>query len=147
MRQFVPPPDNNRNNESRVLFVDCGSVRLALTGDLERNGWLELLDQPGFIEVLQGTDILVAPHHGRESGVCEEAFDWLSPAICLISDGPVQATSSDRYAMLANGWTVTDAVTGDVSTRYTLTTRRDGNVHCRLYETGELQIIKGIAPR
>ena len=77
----------------------------------------------------------------------EEAFEWLNPAICLISDGPVQATSTCRYAMLAEGWTVSDAVTGDVATRYGLTTRRDGNIHCRLHETGELQVIKGVAPR
>jgi hypothetical protein len=141
LRQFVPPPDRvNPNNESRVLFVDCGGLRLALTGDLERQGWEFLLDTPGFVEVFQGTDALVVPHHGRENGVCEEALELLSPAICLISDGPVQATSSDRYALLAGGTTVTNAITGEARTRYTLTTRSDGNLVCRLHETGELEV-------
>lgn len=142
LQQFLPPPDVNPNNESRVLFIDCGSVRLALTGDLERRGWEALLDTPRFVEVLQGTDVLVAPHHGRENGVCEEAFELLSPAICLISDGPVQATSSDRYALLADGAAVTDAITGNVQTRYTLTTRSDGNLRCRLNETGEFDVFR-----
>jgi competence protein ComEC len=144
LQQFVPPPDMNPNNESRVLFVDCGGLRLALTGDLERKGWETLLDKPGFAEVLSGTHILVVPHHGRENGVCEDALDLLSPAICLISDGPAQATSTDRYALLADGAVVTDAITGNVRTRYTLTTRSDGNLLCRLYETGELAVFRRI---
>lgn len=144
LQEFAPPADDNPNNESRVVFVDCGGVRLALTGDLERKGWEALLDEPGFAEVLEGTDLLVAPHHGRENGICEEALELMSPAICLISDGPVQATSSDRYALLASGAAVTDANTGDVRTRYTLTTRSDGNLLCRLYETGEFEVYRGV---
>jgi competence protein ComEC len=140
LRQFVPPRDDNPNNQSRVVFVDCGGVRLALTGDLERRGWEVLLNKPGFVEVLAETDVLVVPHHGRESGVCEEALEVLSPAICLISDGPVQATSSDRYALLAGGATVTNAISGEARTRYALTTRSDGNLLCRMYETGEFEV-------
>ena len=139
----MPPADVNPNNESRVVFVDCGGVRLALTGDLERRGWEALLDEPGFAEVLEGTDLLVVPHHGRENGICEDALELISPALCLISDGPVQATSSDRTS-LAAGAAVTDATTGEVRTRYTLTTRSDGNLLCLVSPAGEFDVFRGV---
>lgn len=67
--------------------------------------------------------MLIASHHGRESGYCAEVFDYCSPSVIVFSDGPiVHATQgmSDAYARHATG------IQFNGEKRYVLSTRRDG---------------------
>ncbi len=41
---------------------------MRLPGDNEPPSWEELLAKPDFVEAIRGTDILLAPHHGRPEG-------------------------------------------------------------------------------
>ena len=56
------------NNLSRLTFLDVRGVSFVLGGDLKKAGWLALLQNPHVQGLLQRVDVLVASHHGRESG-------------------------------------------------------------------------------
>lgn len=83
------PAFTDTNNLSLLTFLDVGNVSFALGGDLERQGWLELLRNSYVRELLSRTDVFVASHHGRESGYCAEVFNYCKPRLVVMSDGPV----------------------------------------------------------
>ena len=130
----------NPNNLSLVTFAHYMGWTFIFPGDLERPGWLKLLEIPEFREWLERVDIFTASHHGRESGYCEEVFDYCSPNLVLISDKSTEeATYPDLYRHHAHGLTVKTGSQG-TQTRFVLTTRRDGAIHIHLDPQGRYGI-------
>lgn len=127
-RAFFPPDNENLNNTSLVLFVGYSGIFICLPGDLEKDGWLALSRDAAFHEYLAKTNVLLAPHHGREAGVCREVFAFMAPQLCVISDGPFSDTSSGVYSNLATEAKVIRRSTGLVVPRRALSTRKDGHV-------------------
>jgi competence protein ComEC len=127
-RAFFPPDHENLNNTSLVLFVGYSSFFICLPGDIEKDGWVGLLVDAAFRSYLAKTTVLLAPHHGREAGVCREAFALMAPQMCVISDGPFSDTSSGVYSALATEANVTRRATGLVIPRRALSTRKDGHI-------------------
>lgn len=118
------PAFTDTNNLSMATFLFYDGMGILVPGDLERPGWLELLKRPEFREDLARTQILVASHHGRESGYCAEVFSFCSPDIVLISDEAKQYESQENtYSCRAKGLQWSDG-----SIRRILTTRRDGHI-------------------
>ncbi|NQV16630.1 hypothetical protein HQ531_14300 [bacterium] len=118
------PEFTDTNNLSLVSFIQYDDMGIVLPGDLEKSGWRKLLENESFRDQLGSVNIFVASHHGRDSGYCEEVFEYCSPDIVIISDTSVQyETQKNKYADHASGisWK-----TGE--TRYVLTTRSDGNI-------------------
>ena len=117
------------NNLSLVVFIKYGSFKMLFPGDIERAGWLELLKRSDFRAELIGTDILMASHHGRESGYCEEIFQYFAPSCVVISDKAkvhqTQETVPD-YRKVVNAKGVKVRTT--MKDRHVLTTRRDGHI-------------------
>ena len=62
------PMFTDTNNLSLLTFLDVGGVSFVLGGDLERAGWLALLQRPQVQGLLKRVHVFVASHHGRESG-------------------------------------------------------------------------------
>jgi hypothetical protein len=88
-----------------------------------------LLGSQEFKDAVKGTHVLVAPHHGRESGFCNELFELISPYLVVISDGVSTTTNaSSRYSQKAQGWEVHHRSGGADEVRKCLTTRSDGVV-------------------
>ena len=119
------PDFDDTNNLSLVTFLHYQDIHLIFPGDLEKEGWLSLLEQPGFKEELAKTNIFIASHHGRISGYCEEVFDYCRPEIIIISDESKQFDTQDvDYKKHASGvkWGNGDDY------RYVLTTRNDGMI-------------------
>jgi len=115
------------NNLSFAVFIKYGDFKMLFPGDLERAGWLELLKRQDFRAELAGTNVLMASHHGRYSGFCEEVFEHFTPDCVVISDKAkkhsTQETVPDyRDVIRENGAYV--RTTG--KRRHVLTTRRDG---------------------
>jgi beta-lactamase superfamily II metal-dependent hydrolase len=132
---FAPSscPRSNLNNHSIVTVVTHVGCKLLLPGDNEPPSWEELLAKPDFVEAIRGTDILLAPHHGRDSGFCPALFDHISPRLTVISDGRFGDTSATgRYAAVTQGWRV-NRRDGTSQERKCLTTRRDGVIVVRCY--------------
>lgn len=78
------PKFDDENNLSMVLWLQCHGRGVLFPGDLETDGWLELLKQGGFRDALAATDVLIASHHGRENGCCDEIFEYCKPYLRVL---------------------------------------------------------------
>jgi beta-lactamase superfamily II metal-dependent hydrolase len=120
---------SNLNNHSIVTVLSYAGSKIIIPGDNESASWKELLEDDEFVEAIKGTDILLASHHGRESGFCKELFDHIEPSLVLISDGPETDTSvTDKYygVTTEKGWNVYKRSSDDPpEQRWVLTTRSD----------------------
>ena len=120
---------SNINNHSVVTIVEYAGVKVLIPGDNEACSWEELLLSPDFLIAVRNTHVLVAAHHGRESGYYAELFEYISPVLTIVSDGRVVDTSAtSRYSTKSEGWKVHKRLSGTQETRYCLTTRNDGNI-------------------
>ncbi len=130
---FTPtsPPTSNLNNHSMVTVVTYAGSKILIPGDNEAASWKELLGWSDFRSAIGGTDILVAAHHGRASGFSETLFEYISPRLTIVSDGPVGGTSiTGTYSQRSRGWKVYSR-RGGSEVRKCLTTRSDGVVIVR----------------
>ena len=128
IQTFVPTlsPITNLNNHSVVTVLSYGSVKILLPGDNEPPSWSELLERLDFRQAIAGVNLLVAPHHGRESGFHSPLFDYFEPLITIISDGRFLDTSAtSRYSAVTKGWQVKRR-NGSPRERKCVTTRNDG---------------------
>jgi competence protein ComEC len=71
----------NINNHSIVTVITYADVKVILCGDNEPDSWQELIIQKDFIKAISGTDILLAPHHGRDSGFYSDLFCYFKPKL------------------------------------------------------------------
>lgn len=83
------PNFTDTNNLSLVIFIRFAGWTFLFPGDLEVTGWKALLHRPDFQDELRTTSILIASHHGRQSGFCPEIFDYCHPQAVVISDKPI----------------------------------------------------------
>ncbi|MDQ0286290.1 competence protein ComEC [Desulfofundulus luciae] len=126
--RFIPSScaTSNLNNHSVVTIVSYAKSKIIIPGDNEPPSWNELLEQEEFLTAIKDTDILVAPHHGRDSGFSSALFEYINPRLTIISDGRFCDTSAtDRYAKHTKGWTVYKR-SGGKEERKCVTTRNDG---------------------
>lgn len=136
------PHFTKTNDLSLAVFIRYGAFTILFAGDLERAGWNSLLQRPSFIQDLQSVNVLVASHHGRDNGCCEEAFKFFIPDIVVFSDCEKKygtQETSGWYACRTRGITDLSAPPGAFgvpSRRKVLTTRRDGTINIAVYPTG-----------
>ena len=130
IRTFVPKQSTtgNLNNHSVVTVLEYSSVKVLIPGDNESASWEELLNRDDFVAAITGTHVLVASHHGRESGFHSPLFDHFTPTITLISDGrTVDTSATSRYTSVTKGWSVRRR-NGTSQDRKCVTTRNDGTI-------------------
>ncbi len=119
---------SNLNNHSVVTVLEYSGVKILIPGDNEPPSWEDLLNRRKFVTAIKGTRVLVAPHHGRESGFHSPLFDHFHPRITLISDGRSSDTSATaRYTKVTKGWKV-HKENGTTQPRKCVTTRKDGTI-------------------
>ena len=127
---FVPIQSStgNLNNHSVATVLEYSGVKILIPGDNESASWEELLNRGDFVPAIAGTHVLVASHHGRESGFHSPLFDHFRPIITLISDGRTADTSATaRYTDVTKGWSVRRR-NGTRQDRKCVTTRNDGTI-------------------
>ena len=127
------PTFTDTNNLSLLTFLDVGGVSFVLGGDLERAGWLTLLENPHVQGLLKRVDVFVVSHHGRESGYCPEVFSYCKPRSVVMSDGPIQHDTqlmASTYAQHASGESFSTPSGREM--RKVVTTRKDGNISWNL---------------
>src|SRR6266704_584688 len=97
---------------------------------------LLLLEMTEFRDWLKRVDIFIASHHGRESGFCEEVFNYCSPKLVIMSDkSEVETSCPDDYRPYVQGLLVTNAA-GETRKRFVLTTRTDGAIFINIDPEG-----------
>lgn len=118
------PLFEDENNLSFLNFLNCNGIGVLFTGDMEYAGWLKMLERQDFRSILSSVNVLMAPHHGRESGCCEEVMGLMTNLFyVVISDKGYQYDTQKTipfYRRFAKG----GPFRGE--TRRVLTTRRDG---------------------
>ena len=119
---------SNINNHSIVVIIEYEGIKIVFLGDNESCSYNELLESYECKETIKNADILLASHHGRESGYHNDFVSLVNPRITVVSDGRFGDTSAtDRYSAKSRGWTVYKK-DGSTSKRYCLTTRQDGTI-------------------
>lgn len=127
---FTPTtcPHNNFNNHSIVTVVEYANIKVVIPGDNEACSFDELMQRETFKTAIKNADILLAPHHGRETGFNNDFVNLVNPRLTVVSDGRFCDTSANgRYSQKSRGWTVHKG-NGTSSERKCLTTNSDGEV-------------------
>lgn len=94
---FIEGTVDDVNNNSIVLSVVTGNSKVILTGDTQSEQWEVLTSGQ-----LEDASILLASHHGRESGFCERALRTMNPQRIIISDGiPCDTDATEKYEKFA----------------------------------------------
>ena len=128
---------SNINNHSIVVVIEYEGIKIVFLGDNESCSYNELLDLYEFKETIKNADILLASHHGRESGYHNDFVSLVNPRITVVSDGRFSDTSAtNRYSAKSRGWTVYKK-DGSFCKRYCLTTRQDGTIVATFGNNGE----------
>jgi beta-lactamase superfamily II metal-dependent hydrolase len=130
VKSFTPSSCNhdNFNNHSIVTIISFEGIKVVIPGDNEKCSFDELFEKSGFKEAIQDADILLAPHHGRESGYNKEFVECVNPRLTVVSDSKFCDTSANaRYTAKSRGWTVYRK-DGSSRERKCLTTASDGEV-------------------
>lgn len=99
-----------------------------MCGDNETESLGLLMQQDDFKSAVSNADILVAPHHGRESAYLYDFVSLVNPRLTIISDTrKTEASAVDKYTQMSRGWELTNS-NGERVERKCLTTRKDGNI-------------------
>ncbi len=128
IKTFIPTKcsQSNINNHSAVAVFEYTGIKALIPGDNEPPAWNELKEMSGFLDATKNVDILLAPHHGRESGFDNDIVTHFNPRITIVSDGCYcDSSATSRYSSKSRGWKVYKG-NGTSEERKCLTTRNDG---------------------
>lgn len=135
IKTFIPSKcaTSNINNHSVVTVLSYANSKVILSGDNEPTSWKELLQNDSFKTAITKADILLAPHHGRDSGFCSDIFEFFKPHLTIISDGSYcDSSATDRYGKVSQGWTVHHRGNETAEKRNCITTRSDNVIVVKL---------------
>ncbi|MET0572148.1 MAG: hypothetical protein ABWZ79_12035 [Pedobacter agri] len=121
-------PKNNFNNHSIVTVMKYEGVTIVIPGDNEYDSLEELMQDTSFKTAISNCDILIAPHHGRESAYHSGFVSTANPRLTIISDGSICDTSANsKYSQASRGWDIWKGQ--NQQKRYLLTTNTDGEIY------------------
>jgi len=136
-----------RNNSSIIRYVKYKGIRILFTGDLETAGWDWLAkNNSSFSNLMkEGLDILIAPHHGHESGFPDALFKLTGNVKVIILSKDSEASKEDSdvykgYSSHADGIIYTNANDDDSYVAKVMTTRSNGNI-CMVIDDDGLTIV------
>ena len=121
---------DNLNNYSIVTVFEYAGLKVVVPGDNEKSSLDQLMGRQSFKDAIQNADILLAPHHGRDSGYNNDFVTLVNPRLVIVSDGKFCDTSANpRYSAKSRGWNVYK--NGMPYSRKCLTTNSDGEVYVK----------------
>ncbi|WP_265946228.1 ComEC/Rec2 family competence protein [Dechloromonas sp. A34] len=125
------PHWDTENNLSLVAHLSIHGYNFLFTGDMERDGFENLLRYQPFASLMKEINVLVAPHHGRENGVCKKLFEEYGcrPSLIIISDSAKQYQSQETVPYYQSKVLGVQGFREIKGTRYVLTTRRDDHFY------------------
>lgn len=123
-------PSGSENERSLVVAIEHEGHVILLTGDLEKAGQRELLEQPRI-----RSDVVMAPHHGSRAALPKGFLEWTLPRLIVVSRG--EALGNTVTSADAQGVTMWDT---DQAGAITLRSHRTGLV-AETYRTGERKVV------
>ena len=129
---------SNKNNFSAIVVFQLGNAKIVVCGDNEKASFDKLMAKDSFKEAVKNAYVLVAAHHGRESGYYEEFVSLVNPYLTIISDTSKGDTSvTEKYDNKTQGYPIYNNSNRKKETRKCLTTRNDGNIMIEFGETDD----------
>ncbi|KRB55492.1 ComEC/Rec2 family competence protein [Flavobacterium sp. Root186] len=120
--------NDNLNNISIFSVLQYEGLKIIIPGDNEYESLELLMERSDFRDAVKNADILIAPHHGRESAYHTEFLKLVNPRVTIISDGSLCDTSANaKYSSMSRGWRVHQK--GQKVKRNLLTTNSDGEIY------------------
>jgi competence protein ComEC len=111
------------NNASYVLKIWHGPTsRLLAPGDIEEKAWNDMIDAG----IKLRANVLIASHHGRNSGYHDEALDLIKPEVVIISSDAIPAKD--------------DAIEKYKERSRVFSTREHGTLTVRMHDGGDIEI-------
>jgi len=124
----TPGLTTNLNNRSIFTVLEYQGIKVIIPGDNEYASLDLLMQKEDFKAAIEDCDVLIAPHHGRESAYHSAFVKLANPRLIIVSDGSLCDTSANaRYSAAAKGWNVYR--NGQPTQRKMLTTNTDGEVY------------------
>lgn len=117
---------NDLNFFSCVLVLRYDDFKIVLTGDNPASKLEEMLEYINFRQAIADATVLLAPHHGRVNGFCENFVKTVNPRLTIFSDKPIQHKTQE-YAT-QKYYNLTRGVTWEGTPRKVFTTRNDGTI-------------------
>lgn len=130
IKTFIPTHyrGNNLNNYSIITILEYAGIKVIVPGDNENSCLNVLLENSAFSKAIENADILLAPHHGRDSACNNDFLNIVNPRLTIVSDGKYCDTSANsRYSNKSRGWDVFKE--GTRIKRKCLTTNSDGEIY------------------
>lgn len=118
------------NNLSVMTVIERDEFKLVTAGDILTSGLETMMGDARVRAAVADADVLVAPHHGRESSYLKEFVDLVDPRIVFISDKADNGNNHDAYYRFP-GTKVYNEREGEWEHRRTLTTRDNGRLRVR----------------
>ncbi|WP_448103474.1 ComEC/Rec2 family competence protein [Pedobacter panaciterrae] len=130
VKHFSTPglPASNLNNHSIVTVLEYELTKIVIPGDNEWESLEKLMENTEFVSTIRNCDILIAPHHGRDSAYHTRFVSQCNPAVTIVSDGSICDTSANsKYSSMSRGWDVWK--NGQSLSRKLLATNSDGEIY------------------
>ena len=83
------------NDCSYVLLYRVGNSKVVFGGDSHDKTWDHILDK--WEDLVRDVDLLIAPHHGRDSGRSYEFLDVLRPALTFFGNAKSEHLAYDHW--------------------------------------------------
>jgi beta-lactamase superfamily II metal-dependent hydrolase len=124
---IYPVAFEDENNLSLVVILKAYGLTICFPGDMEVQGWENLLRNPAFVQAMGEVNVFVASHHGRQNGCSGQLFSQtgLYPEIVVISDSGIEYATQETVGWYRNR---VKGIMLNGENRHVLTTRRDGRV-------------------
>lgn len=131
------PHWDTENNLSLAAHLSIHGTNFLFPGDLETDGFKNMLGNGNFADLMPGLHVLVAAHHGRESGKCPPLFDdyGCHPQLVIVSDCAKKFQSQETVPYYQSKAQGVPNVRSWGTRRYVMTTRTDGEIVFR-WENG-----------
>lgn len=128
------PHWEDENNLSLVAHLKICGINFLFPGDMEHDGFDNLLTCQPFADLMPHIHVLVAAHHGRENGKCEAMFDrhGCNPYAVVISDCAKKYQTQETTPYYHSKCKGVPNFRKDGNLRRVLTTRTDDAINFQL---------------
>lgn len=131
VRQFSSSANSRVNNSSIISRIDCYSRSILICGDMEAEAWEYALNgyttSGEWVPFVSNVDILVAPHHGHQTGYSTTLMNLAKPKLVIASVDPGNENVDSRYSS-----TAVSGISQNFTTYKLLTTRKHGNITVKI---------------